>query len=139
MSIVKDKAGEVRLAWRLLVVILLYVAVAALLRFIPISLYTAFLVSGGVVVEDALASASAAFFEDPVWSTVIAVLNGLMSLPLVWLLVRAIERRRLAWKTVGVDWRRNSFLALTFGALLALLLYVADGASFLILLMCSTR
>lgn len=139
MSIIKDKTGGVRLAWRLLIVVLCYMAVAVLLRFVPIGLYTAVLVSGGVPKGNALVSASAIVFDDPVWSMVIAILNGLMSLPLVWVLIRAIERRGLVWKPVDVDWRRKSFLALTFGALLALLLYVADGASLLILLVCSTR
>jgi hypothetical protein len=76
--------------------------------------------------EEALASAKAIVFEDPVWSTVIGILNGLMSLPLVWFLIEVIERRRFTWKTVGLDWRRNSLSTLAFGALLALLLYAAD-------------
>jgi membrane protease YdiL (CAAX protease family) len=126
MSIIRYRTGEVRLVWRLLIIILLFVAVAVLLRFIPISLYTAFLTSSGVVKGDALTSAKAIVFEDPVWSTVIGILNGLMSLPLVCLLIKVIERRSFSWKTVGLDWRRNSFSALAFGALLALLLYVAD-------------
>lgn len=126
MSVIRYRTGEVRLVWRLLIIILLFVAVAVLLRFIPISLYTTFLTSSGMAMENAPASAKAIVFEDPVWSTVIGILNGLMSLPLVWFLVKVIERRSFAWKTVGLDWRRNSIPALAFGALLALLLYVAD-------------
>jgi hypothetical protein len=42
----------------------------------------------------------------------------------------SIERSRkmcsFAWRGVGLDWRRNSLSALAFGALLALLMYVAD-------------
>ena len=83
MSIIRYSTGEVRLVWRLLIIILLFVSVAVLLRFIPISLYTAFLTSSGIANEDALASAKAIVFEDPVWSTVLGILNGLMSLPLV--------------------------------------------------------
>jgi len=126
MSITRYGTGEVRLVWRLLIILALFVALAVLLRFIPISLYTAFLASSGMAEDEALASAKAIVFEDPVWSTAIGVLNGLMSLPLVWLLIRVIERRSFQWKTVGLDWKRNSLSALALGALLALLMYFAD-------------
>jgi len=128
MSTIRYGTGEVRLVWRLLIIILLFVAVAFLLRFIPICLYTAFLARSGVAQEDALARAKAVVFEDPAWSTVIGILNGLMSLPLVWLVVGVIERRPFTWKTVGLDWRGSSLSALACGALLALVLYVADKA-----------
>ncbi|MFQ5865978.1 MAG: lysostaphin resistance A-like protein [bacterium] len=126
MSIIRYKTGEVRLAWRLLIIIMLFVAVAVLLRFIPISLYTAFLTSSGMAQETALTNAKAIVFEDPAWSMVIGILNGLLSLPLVWFLIKVVERRSFAWKTVGLDWKRNSLSALAFGALLALLMYVGS-------------
>jgi membrane protease YdiL (CAAX protease family) len=49
-----------------------------------------------------------------------------MSLPLVWFLIRLVERHRFAWKDVGLDWRRNSLLSLAYGVLLALIIYVAN-------------
>ena len=126
MSIIRYRSGEVRLIWRLLIIIMLFVAVAVLLRFIPISLYTTFLTSSGMAQETALASAKAIVFEHPIWSMVIGILNGLMSLPLVWFLIKVVEKRSFAWKAVGLDWRRNSLSALAFGALLALLMYAAS-------------
>lgn len=126
MSIIRYSTGQVRLVWRLLIVISLVVAIAVLLRFIPICLYTASLTNSGVTKGDALARAKAMVFEDAVWSTGIGILNGLMSLPLVWFVIGVIERRNFTWKTVGLDWRRNSLSALVCGALLALVLYVAD-------------
>lgn len=126
MSIIRYSSGEVRLVWRLLIVISLFVAAAVLLRFIPICLYTASLTDSGVPKEDALVRAKAIVFEGAVWSTVLGVLNGVMSLPLVWLVIRVVERRSFTWKTVGLDWRRNSLSALACGALLALAFYVAD-------------
>ncbi|UCD50227.1 MAG: CPBP family intramembrane metalloprotease [Phycisphaerales bacterium] len=133
MSTIRYGTGEVRLVWRLLIIILLFVAVAVLLRFIPICLYTGFLAHNGVAREDALARAKATVFEDPAWSTVIGILNGLMSLPLAWLVVGVIERRPFTWKTVGLDWRRSSLSALACGALLALVLYVLDKVVGLVL------
>jgi membrane protease YdiL (CAAX protease family) len=125
MSVIRDDTGEVRLAWRLMLAILLYVAVAVLLRFIPISLFTASLVRHGMTQETALERASAIILEDPVWSTVIGTLNGLMGLLIVWFLVHVVERSTSTWRAVGLDWRGDSPLLILLGALLALLLFIA--------------
>ena len=126
MSIIRYRTGEVRFVWRILIILLLTVAIAVILRFIPISIYTTVLVSDGIAEANALASAKATVFEDPFWSTVIGILNGLMSLLLVWFMIKVIERNRFEWKTVGLDWRNNSLSLLGAGALLALLLYASD-------------
>ena len=126
MSIIRDMTGEVRLIWRVLIIITLFVAVAFLLRFIPIILYTGIMVSSGMDNDAALASAKTIVFEDPVWSTVIAILNGFMGLLLTWFLVRFIERRKFTWQSVGLDWRNNSLSLLALGALLALLMYFVE-------------
>jgi membrane protease YdiL (CAAX protease family) len=126
MSVIKYRAGEVRVVWRVLIAVVFWVAVAILLRFIPIFLYTAIQAGGGLDKQEALASAKAIVFEHPVWSTVIGVINGLMSLPIVWFLMRVIERHSFGFKDVGLDWRRSSLLSLVFGALLALLMYTAS-------------
>jgi membrane protease YdiL (CAAX protease family) len=126
MSVIKNDTGEVRLAWRLILVILLYVAVAVLLRFIPIRLITVFSVRNGMPQADALARANALISEDPVYSTAIGVLSGLIGLLIVWFLVSIIEKSGFTWKTVGLDWRSNSLLVILLGALLALLLFVAS-------------
>jgi membrane protease YdiL (CAAX protease family) len=102
MSIIRNEIGEVRLAWRLILVILLYIAVAVLLL------------------------ATAIVFEDPVCSTAIGILYGFMGLLIVWLLVRVIEKSSFTWKTVGLDWKRNSLLLILLGAILALLLFIAS-------------
>ena len=126
MPFVRLKTGEVRLIWRVLIIIVLFVAVAILLRFIPISLYSWFLASSGVARQDAVATAKAIVFEDPIWSTVLSILNGLMSLPLVWFLIGVVEGRNFAWKDVGLDWRRGSLSSLALGALVALVIYAAN-------------
>jgi membrane protease YdiL (CAAX protease family) len=125
MAIIRNDTGEIRLVWRLILIILLYVAVAVLLRFIPINSYTAFLVSNGMAQGNALERANTIILEDPVWSTVIGTLNGLMGFLIAWLLVKVIERSTFTWKAVGLDWRRNSLLLIMLGALLALLLFIA--------------
>lgn len=128
MSIVKHRTGEVRIAWRVTIAVAAYVAIAFLLRFIPIFLRTTFQAGRGIDRQDALAAAKTLVFEHPIWSTAIGIVNGLMSLVLVWFLIRVIEKRAFTWKDVGLDWRRNSLMNMAFGVLLALLVYAADTA-----------
>jgi membrane protease YdiL (CAAX protease family) len=125
MTIIRNDPGEIRLVWRLILILLLFVAVAVLLRFIPIILYTKFLVSGGMAQGNALEKANTIILEDPVWSTLIGTLNGLMGFLIAWLLVKVIERSTFTWKVVGLDWRRNSLLLIILGALLAVFLFIA--------------
>jgi len=125
MSVVRNGTGEVRLAWRLIVAILLFVAIAVLLRLVPIGLYTAFLVRSGMTRGNALARATI-ILQDPVCSTAIGTLSGLMGLLIVWFLVVVIERSSFTWKAVGLDWRSNSLVVILLGAILALLLFIAS-------------
>jgi membrane protease YdiL (CAAX protease family) len=126
MSITRNDAGEVRLAWRLILIILLFVAAAVLLRLIPIRLFAAFLVGNGMAQATAIETASTIVFEDPVCSTAVGALNGLMGLLIVWFLVRVIERSSFTWEAVGLNWRNNSLLAILLGAILASGLFIAS-------------
>jgi membrane protease YdiL (CAAX protease family) len=75
---------------------------------------------------EAIQGAKTIVFEHTIWSTVIGVINGLISLPVVWFLMIVIEKRTFSWKKVGLNWRCNSLLNLAFGALLALIIYFAS-------------
>jgi membrane protease YdiL (CAAX protease family) len=125
MSVIRNDSGEVRLAWRLILVILLYVAVAVLLRFIPIRLLTASLVRDGMTQGSALERANTIILEDPLWSVVIGALSGLMGLLIVWFLVHVVERSKFTWKAVGLDWRGNSPLLILLGTVWAFLVFIA--------------
>jgi membrane protease YdiL (CAAX protease family) len=114
--------------WRVLIVLVLYIAVVFLLRFIPISLYTELQVRKGMPRQEALDTTKVIVFEHPIWSTVIGVINGLMVLPLVWFMIRVVEKRTFVWKEIGLNWRHNSVLSLILGGLLALLMYIACRA-----------
>ncbi|MBN1657883.1 MAG: CPBP family intramembrane metalloprotease [Anaerolineae bacterium] len=125
MSVIRNDAGGIRLVWRLILVILLYVAVAVLLRFIPIRLLTASLVRDGMAQGSALERANTIILKDPIWSIVIGTISGLMGLLVVWFLVHVVERSKFTWKTVGLDWRGNSPLLILVGTVLAFLLFIA--------------
>lgn len=126
MPIIRNDTGEVRVAWKVILIILLFLAVQVLLRFIPISLLTAYLSRGGLTHTNALESATIIVSEDPVYSTVIGILVGFMGFLIVWLMVRVVEKSRFTWKTVGLDWKRNSPLVILIGAVLAVLLIFAS-------------
>ncbi len=107
-SFIRYRTGEVRLVWRVLMAVVFWVAISFLVRFIPIFLSTTIQVGRGMDRPDALEAAKAMVFEHVIWSTSIGVINGLMSLPIVWFLIRAIEKRSFKWKYVGLDWRRGA-------------------------------
>lgn len=121
----KEPTSEGKLAWRLILAIILFVGMEVLLRAIPIVLITASMVSTGVTRDTAAARARAIVFEDPLWSTVIGVLVGAMGFLIVWFLVRGVEKSRLTWRALGLDWRRSSLPMILAGTLLALILFAA--------------
>ena len=125
MSLLKNGSQEVRLVWRLMLVIFLYVSASVLLRFIPISLYTTYLAQGGLPKARALEYATAVIFEHPVASTGIGILNGLSGFLIVLLLVKVIEKTKFTWEMVGLNWRRSSAYMVLVGAVFAGLLYAS--------------
>lgn len=125
-SFIRYHTGEIRLVWKVLIAVAIYVSVAILLRFIPIFLITTFNVSRGINRQDALQAAKSLIFEHPIWSIALGIVNALLSFLLVWFLIKVFEKHHFEWKDVGLDWRRNNLLSLVFGALLALLIYIAE-------------
>ena len=124
VSLIRYHTGEVRLVWRVLMAVVVYVTAAILLRFIPIFLRTVIQTNRGIDKQEALEASKAIVFEHPIWSTTIGIINALISFLLVWFLMRVIEKRSFTWKDVGLDWRRGSLLCLAIGALIALFIYV---------------
>jgi membrane protease YdiL (CAAX protease family) len=123
--VIREPTGEFRLAWRLILIILLYAGIVVLLRVIPIGLLTAFMVKAGMTQGSAVESASTIIFEDSKWSTVIGVLSGLVGFLIVWFMVRVVEKSTFACKAIGLDWRRSSPSMIILGALLAFILFIA--------------
>jgi len=124
-SLIRYHTGEIRLIWKVLIAVVIYVAVAILLRFIPIFLITMFNASRGIDRQEALNAAKSLVFEHPICSIALGIVNALLSFLLVWFLIKVFEKRHFEWKDMGIDWRRNSLWSMVFGALLALLIYIA--------------
>lgn len=125
VSLIRYHTGEVRLVWRILLAVVMYVTAAVVLRFIPIFLSTVIKTSRGIDKQEALEASKTMVFEHPIWSTTIVIINAFISFLLVWFLMRVIEKRSFRLKDVGLDRRRGSLLCLVFGALFALLINIA--------------
>lgn len=122
---IRTPAGEYRLIWRVILIILLYLAMQVLVRLIPIGLLTVLLVKSGVTRTGVVESARTIVLEDPVWSTVIGLLIGLMGFLIVWFLVHVVEKSDFSLTALGLNWRRNSPSMILWGALLAVVLFIA--------------
>jgi hypothetical protein len=102
---IRTPTGEYGMVWRLILIILLFVVMQVLVRLIPIGLLTMFMVKSGTAQSSAVESARTIIFENPIWSTIIGVLVGLMGFLIVWFLVRVVEKSEFTRKALGLDWR----------------------------------
>jgi membrane protease YdiL (CAAX protease family) len=121
----RTSTGEYRTIWRVIFIILLFLVMQVLVRLIPIGLLTVFWVKSGVTHTSAVESARTIVFEDPVWTTLIGLIIGLMGFLIVWFLVHIVEKSDFSLKTIGLNWRRNSPSMILWGALLAVVLFIA--------------
>jgi membrane protease YdiL (CAAX protease family) len=122
---IRTPTGEYGMVWRLILIILLFVVMQVLVRLIPIGLLTMFMVKSGTAQSSAVESARTIIFENPIWSTIIGVLVGLMGFLIVWFLVRVVEKSEFTRKALGLDWRRSSPSMILWGMLLAFILFIA--------------
>ncbi len=122
--ILKDRAGELRLLWRFLILMVAILVLAFLLRFVPITIHSQLLIHDGLTREEAVQSAKTLFLEDPTWQAVLGAIQGMMWFAVIWFLIRIVEKKTFAWKDLGLDWRRSSLSDIGLGAALAVLLYV---------------
>jgi membrane protease YdiL (CAAX protease family) len=121
--LIKNKYGEIRLSLRFLILMGFILSVAFLLRFIPITIQTQLLVNNGLPKDEALQSAKVLFLETPVWNTILGTIQGVLWLPIVFFLIRGIEKKPFTWKAVGLNWRRTTPYYLLSGFLIGGLVY----------------
>ena len=124
-AIVKSRTGEVRLFWRFLILLVGFLALAFLLRAIPITAYSWFLSSSGTASAEATEIASAVFLEDPTWKAVLGAMQIFLWFSVVWFLIRIIEKRTVSSQDFGLKGSRNRLPHVGLGVLLGVALYVA--------------
>ena len=120
--IFKNKHDEVRIIWRVVLLVGPFLLIAFLLRYIPIRIRTQILINQGMTQPAALSRSSNYFMEDPIGSSILGILQGLSWYLLVFLLIRFIEKRKTSLKDFGLDPKKNRIqllpLGLVFGALM---------------------
>ena len=120
--IFKNKHDEVRIIWRVVLLVGPFLLIAFLLRYIPIRIRTQILINQGMTQTAALSRSSNYFMEDPNGSSILGILQGLSWYLLVFLLIRFIEKRKTSLKDFGLDPKKNRIqllpLGLVFGALM---------------------
>jgi membrane protease YdiL (CAAX protease family) len=121
--LLKNQGGEIRLIWRLLLLVVPFLTVAYLLRYVPIQLQTEIFINQGLPRSTALTRARTLVLEDPVWASVVGIIQGLTWYPLLTLLIRKVEKRVVSADDFGLNPSRNSFFLVLLAIILALGLY----------------
>lgn len=121
--LIKNKYGEIRLIFRFLIMLGLILIVAFLLRFIPITIKSQFLIQDGLPKDEALQSARELFLETPIWNTILGTIQGAVWLLIVIFLIKVIEKKPFTWEAIGLNWRRTTPYYLILGLLIGGLMY----------------
>ncbi len=119
----RNRAGDVRLVWRLLLLVVPFLGAAYLLRYVPIRIQTEVFIDRGLSESTALSRARHLILEDPVWSSIVGAIQGLFWYPLLCFLLKVVERRACSLRDLGFAPGRRSLSLIPLGLALALILY----------------
>ena len=119
-----NQEGEVRVGWRLMLLVVSFLVAAYLLRYVPIRLQTRMLSGRGLPHSAALARARHAILDDPVWSSVVGIAQGLLWYPLVCFLITVTEGRPCTLRDLGLSSGWAGFLLALLGAALATAMFL---------------
>lgn len=122
--LIKNKSGEVRLIWRLALLVLPFLIIAYLLRLIPIRIQIGILINQGIPAALAESQARTLFMEDPVASSIIGIFQGLTWYLLVFIIINWVEKGSLTLSSFGLAAKANSLRLISFGVLLGLVMYL---------------
>ena len=122
--LLKNKAGEIRLIWRLLLLVIPFLLAAYMLRYIPIRIWAGILMYGGLSATAARSQAMVLFMEDPVVVSIIGILQGLLWFVIVCVLLRTTEKRPCVSKSFGLAFTRKSLVLALLGLMMGLILNV---------------
>ena len=121
--ILKNKNGEIRRVWRLLLLVSPFLLAAYLLRYIPVRIQTRILINQGLSESSALAQARYMFLEDPTGASIVGIIQGSLWYVLVYLLVRSIEKQPCTLRSFGLAPNKNNPVLLILGVVLGLIMF----------------
>jgi membrane protease YdiL (CAAX protease family) len=120
--LLKNKDGEIRLIWRLLLLVVPFLLAAYMLRYVPIRISAGILMKRGFSAAAARSQAMYLFLEDPVGVSIVGIIQGLLWFVIVCVLLRTTEKRSCDLKGFGLAFNRKSLLLVPLGFILALVL-----------------
>jgi membrane protease YdiL (CAAX protease family) len=131
--ILNNKRDQIRLVWRLFMLVVPFFLAAYLLRYVPIRIQAGILMDRGLPGPAALSQARVMFLEDPVGVSVIGIIQGLLWFLLVCANLRYIEKRPCTSKSFGLSFDGKRLVLVAPGILLGLVIYFSyfavEGAS----------
>ena len=122
--ILKNSKEKVRLIWQLLILVVPFLLAAYLLRYVPIRIQTGILIEQGLSKSAALAQARNLFLEDPIGSSSVGIVQGLLWYVIVGFLIRIVNRRSCDLQSFGLSLRGRRILLVPLGLVLGLIIYV---------------
>ena len=119
----KNPEGEVRLIWLLLLLVIPFLLAAYLLRYIPIGIQKSILINQGLSELTALSQARTIFLDEPIGSSLVGIIQGLLWYPLVWFLIRRVNKQSCELKSLGLNLEAKKFRLIPLGVILGLVMY----------------
>lgn len=118
MNSTDEKINKINPFLKYALLVISFLAIVFLLRFVPILFTTQQLAGSGLEREQAVQKASAYIMEDPLVSNLLGAVQGLVWFLVVYLLVTRLEKRPFFWKNFGLDWRSGTPTIIGLGLLL---------------------
>ncbi|HKI45773.1 MAG TPA: CPBP family intramembrane glutamic endopeptidase [Balneolales bacterium] len=124
MKLLKNDAGDVRLLWKVLLLVVGFFAVTYLLEefFIWIAKYG--VIRTGVMGSEATEQAHQFVSEFPPAGDLFAIAESLIWLLIGWVLVSKVEKQSFKSQLIGFEWKKNSIMMILIGIVIATLFVV---------------
>jgi hypothetical protein len=124
MKLLKNDEGDVRLIWKVLLLVVGFFAVTYLLEefFVWIAKYG--VIRTGVLGSEATDQAHQFVSEFPPAGDLFAIAEGLIWLLIGWILVSKVEKQPFKSQLIGFEWKKNSIIMILIGVVIATLFVV---------------
>lgn len=116
MKLFKNDQGDVKLIWKVLLLVGGFFVVAILLKELLV-----WLTASNIIHEEIVNASNARDFisEDLTSGNLLALAEGIVWFILVWILVSIIEKRPLKSQLMGLQWKKSSIWMIAGGIILA--------------------
>ena len=120
----RNKDNEIRLIWLVFLLVAPFLLIAFLFRFIPIRILMLVYTQQGLSSAYANDLAQSLIMQDRVWSSLIGIVQGLLWYPIIFGLIRWVERREFSIQAFGFQQSKKKIWLLPAGMMLGFVLYL---------------